>query len=248
MRCSNCGVDNLQIARFCQNCGTQLELDSQDVELASLGRRIVAYLIDMIIVIVVAGFCMVPVYSLQDAQAIDEVSVELYAYLIYFFVFFGYFTVFEGPLGKGRTLGKMLLKLRVIKEKNQERIGIGTSFVRNLLRLIDGIFFYLVGILLISDSDLNQRLGDKAAHTLVIKETPIKDSEKQKHIEKSKDVKEKPNNIHESKKQEGAIIPGYLVCNSCRGHYALQENESADDFSDECECGGKLKYYDDIDW
>jgi hypothetical protein len=41
---------------------------------------------------------------------------------------------------------------------------------------------------------------------------------------------------------------GYLVCHDCGGYYQLQPGESPDDFSDTCECGGELKYYEDIDW
>ena len=41
---------------------------------------------------------------------------------------------------------------------------------------------------------------------------------------------------------------GYLVCESCGGYYKLQSDESPNDFSDTCECGGELKYYEDIGW
>lgn len=34
----------------------------------------------------------------------------------------------------------------------------------------------------------------------------------------------------------------YLVCDTCQGSYELQPGEKPDDFSDECECGGKLEY------
>lgn len=34
----------------------------------------------------------------------------------------------------------------------------------------------------------------------------------------------------------------YLVCKKCRTYYQIPEGESADDYSDTCECGGKLKY------
>ncbi len=37
---------------------------------------------------------------------------------------------------------------------------------------------------------------------------------------------------------------GYLVCEKCGGQYELAENEVPDDFSDKCECGGKLTYID----
>ncbi len=36
---------------------------------------------------------------------------------------------------------------------------------------------------------------------------------------------------------------GYLVCDKCEGSYKLQSDESPEDFSDQCECGGNLKYY-----
>lgn len=38
---------------------------------------------------------------------------------------------------------------------------------------------------------------------------------------------------------------GYLVCEKCEGYYELQENESPQDFSS-CECGGNLKYAENL--
>jgi heat shock protein HtpX len=40
---------------------------------------------------------------------------------------------------------------------------------------------------------------------------------------------------------------GYLVCKKCNGYYESQPNESPDDFTDKCECGGELKYVEKID-
>jgi heat shock protein HtpX len=39
---------------------------------------------------------------------------------------------------------------------------------------------------------------------------------------------------------------GYLVCDKCNRYYELQPSESPDDFTDKCECGGKLEYRDRI--
>ncbi|SCG84817.1 DUF4013 domain-containing protein [Methanobacterium congolense] len=39
---------------------------------------------------------------------------------------------------------------------------------------------------------------------------------------------------------------GYLVCEKCGGYYQLQSGESPEDFSDTCECGGKLKFVQDL--
>ena len=38
----------------------------------------------------------------------------------------------------------------------------------------------------------------------------------------------------------------YLVCDKCGGYYELQPNESPEDFTDKCECGGNLKYVQDL--
>ena len=38
----------------------------------------------------------------------------------------------------------------------------------------------------------------------------------------------------------------YLICENCGGYYELQEGEKAEDFSDECECGGKLVYTESL--
>jgi len=49
-------------------------------------------------------------------------------------------------------------------------------------------------------------------------------------------------------KIESKSSNGYLVCEKCNKYYKLQPGESPDDFTSECECGGKLKFYENIDW
>ena len=41
------------------------------------------------------------------------------------------------------------------------------------------------------------------------------------------------------------VYDGYLVCNKCGGYYKLQPGESPEDF-EECQCGGKLRYVEDV--
>lgn len=40
---------------------------------------------------------------------------------------------------------------------------------------------------------------------------------------------------------------GYLVCDKCGGYYELQSGETPEDFTTECECGGKLAYSENLD-
>ncbi len=67
----------------------------------------------------------------------------------------------------GGTIGKQLVGLRVVDEYG-DRISLGRSFVRNLLRLVDGLFIYLVGAAFIWSSPRRQRLGDRAASSFVV--------------------------------------------------------------------------------
>jgi uncharacterized RDD family membrane protein YckC len=87
--------------------------------------------------------------------------------LLYLILAFAYFTLLEGY--RGQTLGKMLLGIKVVREDNGEVPGIGAAAIRTVLRLIDGVFAYLVGFIAIQISSKNQRLGDMAANTLVVR-------------------------------------------------------------------------------
>ena len=40
--------------------------------------------------------------------------------------------------------------------------------VRNVLRIVDGVVFYLIGVIFILTSDERQRLGDRVASTVVV--------------------------------------------------------------------------------
>lgn len=45
----------------------------------------------------------------------------------------------------------------------------------------------------------------------------------------------------------GSKGDGYLVCDECEGYYELSFGERADDFSDKCQCGGKLRFVEWLD-
>ena len=40
---------------------------------------------------------------------------------------------------------------------------------------------------------------------------------------------------------------GYLICGKCKGYYKLQPRESPKDFVSECDCGGKIRYVQNLD-
>ena len=45
----------------------------------------------------------------------------------------------------------------------------------------------------------------------------------------------------------GEINMGYLICNQCKGYYKLQPGEKPEEFTDNCNCGGRLRYTQSID-
>jgi uncharacterized RDD family membrane protein YckC len=77
-----------------------------------------------------------------------------------------YYTAFEGLLGF--TPGKLIAQIKVIS-RDGSKPGIGRALLRNLLRIADLQFFGLVGALLIWKTPLQQRCGDLAAKTLVVR-------------------------------------------------------------------------------
>ncbi|MDP8988275.1 MAG: RDD family protein [Actinomycetota bacterium] len=87
----------------------------------------------------------------------------------WFLVLFGYDVLFEVAAG-GRTPGKRWTGIRVV-DRAGGPVRFVPSVIRNLLRLIDILpGFYLVGAIAVVVSARNQRLGDLAAGTLVIRE------------------------------------------------------------------------------
>jgi hypothetical protein len=43
------------------------------------------------------------------------------------------------------------------------------------------------------------------------------------------------------------VYVGYLICTKCKSYYKLQSGESPKDFVNECDCGGKLRYVENLD-
>lgn len=84
-------------------------------------------------------------------------------------IFFGYHVAFE-TLSSGRTPGKRAAGIRVVR-LGGEPVGFLASAIRNTVRLLDFLpFLYGVGIVAIVAGGRNQRVGDLAAGTIVVRE------------------------------------------------------------------------------
>ena len=128
---------------------------SAQAQYVGVGTRFLAVLIDAIILGVIGGIIG---FILRNSPAAAGSVSGVIA--------IAYYIVLEAT--QGATLGKMALGLRVVKLDGSP-ISWSESIIRNLLRIIDGLFAYLVGAILIWTSPLKQRLGDRAAHTVVVR-------------------------------------------------------------------------------
>lgn len=134
-----------------------------------VGPRALAVIIDMLVLFVFS--CCVFLIVTLAAGGEWEVTggpgllVDVFSAA----VLLGYFVILEGT--SGATLGKRLLKLRVVRTDGSA-LTMRESLIRNLLRIVDGFAFYLVGAILIWTSPDRQRLGDRVAKTYVVRDAP----------------------------------------------------------------------------
>ena len=134
----------------------QQEIPAQaQIQYVGVGPRFLAILIDSIIIGVVGAILGV---IFQNSPGLSGGVTGLLA--------LAYFIVLEAT--QGATLGKMALGLRVTRTDGAP-ITWTESIIRNLLRIIDGLFVYLIGAILIWTSPLKQRLGDRVAKTVVVR-------------------------------------------------------------------------------
>jgi uncharacterized RDD family membrane protein YckC len=143
--------------------GVDLELT-----LAGVGSRFVSALVDLMLqIVLLVGVSGVGAAVGAFGSGFGAVVVLLADFLI----FAAYDVLFE-VFASGRTPGKRLNGLRVVRVDGSP-VTFFTSAVRNVLRLVDILPFvapYLVGIVTILVTRRNQRLGDVAAGTLVVRE------------------------------------------------------------------------------
>lgn len=146
------------------------------VETSGLGSRLAAVFIDtmfQVLVLALLGlFWWGATTYIPGANSLPRWLLStLYAlyYVFLFLLFFGYFFLFEW-LWDGQTPGKRYLGMRVTMA-NGLPLSMWPALVRNTVRLVDFLpFYYGVGSLVALTNGLNQRAGDLAAGTIVVRE------------------------------------------------------------------------------
>ena len=133
------------------------------------GRRVLATLIDSIILGAAYNMLVVMFGDFQHPRAWEWNGTldNVLANVVYGVGVVLYFVLMEGYLGQ--TLGKMVTQVRVVREDDLGLPGIGAAAIRTVLRIVDGLLAYGVAFVAVLSTEKRQRLGDMAAHTLVIR-------------------------------------------------------------------------------
>jgi len=137
-------------------------------ETAGLGSRFTAQLIDLLVlwgVLLALGLVSFGIGALTG-----QGTIALLVFVVVGFLSFWAYWILPEALWSGQTVGKYVLHLRVIDARGGP-VTPGQAVIRNLLRIVDFLpASYALGTVVMFSSARNQRLGDLAAGTVVIRE------------------------------------------------------------------------------
>jgi uncharacterized RDD family membrane protein YckC len=125
-------------------------------------RRVIAGLVDLLVVL--GGALLIGLAAGLSGTEYRAPGLALSGVIIAWALYY----YFACESGGGQTLGKKLMKIRVVRVDGSGA-GMPDIAVRTVLRLIDGSFLYLVGlIVMLATGGRRGRLGDLAAGTMIV--------------------------------------------------------------------------------
>ena len=142
---------------------------SFDFQIAGLGTRAIAQIIDLLIVAVVE--VAVIFFGIAAGTVTNSGTVTGLVLIVFSFLnVFGYFWVSEA-LWSGQTIGKKAFRLRAVGDRG-EPLTFMQAGIRNIVRIVDFLpYGYGVGMIVLFANGKGKRLGDLAAGTLVVKDS-----------------------------------------------------------------------------
>lgn len=140
---------------------------------APVFRRALAQVLDGAIggapCLVAYWFLFLAFQELPEYEALLRAGLGLLAAVAWSFLVMLVFSWSEGSTG--RTPGKWLAGIRVVGT-DLRPCGFFRALLRNLLRMADGMWYYLPALVFVAFSKQWQRLGDLVGRTLVIRDEP----------------------------------------------------------------------------
>jgi uncharacterized RDD family membrane protein YckC len=142
---------------------------SFDYQVAGLGTRAIAQLLDLLIVTGLLIGVLFFAFAVGTVTNSDT-AVNLIIIIGSFVVVFGYFWISEA-LWSGQTLGKKAFRLRAVGDRG-EPLTFLQAGIRNVVRIVDFLpYGYGVGMVVLFVNGKGKRLGDLAAGTIVVKDS-----------------------------------------------------------------------------
>jgi uncharacterized RDD family membrane protein YckC len=123
-------------------------------------RRVLAALIDVLIVGAGYAVILAAAGKLSDAGAGGALTAVGIGWALYYY--------FACESGSGQTVGKRALNIRVVRTDGAPA-GMREIGIRTVLRLVDGLFLYGVGlVVMLVTRERRGRLGDLAGGTMIV--------------------------------------------------------------------------------
>lgn len=143
-----------------------MQNSNDDLQLAPMTRRAMAFVIDDLLVtfIILAIFWDSVINASSNTDAMMYlVKVELVAPLIFLkFIYQAAFTWYYGA-----TVGKIIVKIRVIDANHWGRVSLFSAILRSIGRIFSEMFFY-IGFLIGFFNDGRKTFHDITGRTLVV--------------------------------------------------------------------------------
>jgi len=141
-----------------------MQESQEQAQIVPAKKRVGAFIIDDLVVsILVISIFWSQLSTLGDIEKINHFLTENFFIIISIRIFYHTLFVWQN----GMTLGKYLLKMRVVLLSTGETPPLSSSLMRAVLRVVSETFFYL-GFLMAFFNPLAQTLHDKLSGCVVI--------------------------------------------------------------------------------
>lgn len=156
MYCKKCGKEIADDIEYCPRCGAAINVS--ELELASIGERFLAFIIDSVLVGFVVGVVFWPGNLISPHVPFLDLGFRNMALFLYW-------TYTEGTTGQ--SLGKKIIKIKVTDLQ-----GDPIDMSRSLYQAIGKTFLLpldaIVGLMMYQDKE--QRLFNHLSETIVVRE------------------------------------------------------------------------------
>jgi len=140
-------------------------MNNENLQLASMPSRIIAFIIDDLLISLVFVLLFWDQITSSDGQLINMliiISEHVIQVLLLKFVYQSFFVWYYGA-----TIGKIVTKIKVIDYNHFGRVSLTTSLIRSMTRIFSEYIVY-IGFIIGFFTDGRQTLHDKISRTLVV--------------------------------------------------------------------------------